>query len=220
LLLPVSGMRAFTLRLERALAQGAVLAAFSVNGCAGKADGTAPPLAVAGGSAAAGSGARPTVGGEAGAGGGGGGSLGGGGGDAEAGSSGVLVGELPALPLNAMECTGPEHDGGYVGRCCGEVKCLADNSGRCAPADTAELGSYGSGQCLCGGSPAQDKAGPYARDANNPSSPAWGSGACCYVVQSIGCEGRPLLVEGNAVVSPLTLRSDWLASAVRELLAG
>lgn len=33
----------------------------------------------------------------------------------------MLVGELPALPLSAMECTGSEFDDGYVGRCRGEV---------------------------------------------------------------------------------------------------
>jgi len=40
------------------------------------------------------------------------------------------------------------------------------------------------------------------------------------VVHSIGCEGRPLLVDGDAVVAAISLRSDWLAGALQELLAG
>ncbi|MEP7051970.1 MAG: hypothetical protein ABJB12_16515 [Pseudomonadota bacterium] len=181
------------MRLERALAQGAVLATLTVSGCAGKADGSSTPEGMAGGSSAAGEG----------------GSLGGDGsavGGGPAGGSGgeVLLSELPALPADAVQCTGPDYDGGYHGQCCGEVKCLPPQSGKCASAETAELGSYGSGACLCG----DGKTGPYARGS-----------ACCYVVHSIGCEGRPLLVEGDAVVSPLGLKSDWLTRDLLELLA-
>jgi hypothetical protein len=39
-------------------------------------------------------------------------------------------------------------------------------------------------------------------------------GTCCYLVGSIGCEGRPLLVDGAAIVAPLSRRGDWCANLV------
>jgi hypothetical protein len=34
-------------------------------------------------------------------------------------------------------------------------------------------------------------------------------GTCCYLVGSIGCEGRPLVVAGAAIVAPVVPRDDW-----------
>ncbi len=49
-----------------------------------------------------------------------------------------------------------------------------------------------------------DVDGPYAALSPNDD------GTCCYLVGTIGCDGRPLLVEGAARVAPITRRRDWL----------
>jgi len=118
-------------------------------------------------------------------------------------------------PVSALGCTGPEHDGGYYGQCCAEALCYTpDNGSQCVAADAApqELGrSYGSGSCLCGGDGIQ---GPFAQ---NPTHEPEQAGTCCYVISSITCEGRPLLVDGTPVISALTRRCDWLLADVLEI---
>jgi hypothetical protein len=73
--------------------------------------------------------------------------------------------------------------------------------------------SFGSGSCLCGDTPIQ---GPFAK---NPAHDPEMAGTCCYVVSSITCEGRPLLVDGTPLVSEVTQRCAWISSDVLELLA-
>ena len=58
--------------------------------------------------------------------------------------------------------------------------------------------------------------GPFA---DNPAHVPTQPGTCCYVVSSIGCDGRPLLVEGVRRISALTRRCDWISSDRQELLA-
>jgi hypothetical protein len=70
--------------------------------------------------------------------------------------------------------------------------------------------SYGSGSCLCA-----PIAGPYAA---NPSDTPASAGSCCYLIGAIGCDGRPLLVDGRALTSELELRADWIENDLLELL--
>jgi hypothetical protein len=86
-------------------------------------------------------------------------------------------------------CYGPIYnDGfGYHGQCCDDVYCTAPIDGVCAsPADAALTGlPPGSGSCECG-----ERKGPFANaDPNAVES-------CCYLVGSIGCDGRPLMING------------------------
>ena len=98
--------------------------------------------------------------------------------------------ELEATP--ALACYGPVYDGttgGYDGQCCDEVLCAAPVNGLCPSAEDVVLDGLppGSGTCECA-----SLRGPYANE--NPADPE----SCCYLVGSIGCEGRPLLVQGEA----------------------
>ena len=72
--------------------------------------------------------------------------------------------------------------------------------------------SYGSGSCLCD----DGIQGPFAQ---NPTQETVKAGTCCYVISSIGCEGRPLLVDGTPLISALTRRCDWLLADLLEILA-
>lgn len=99
-------------------------------------------------------------------------------------------GGLPTVPYpETLECRGPTYDGGYWGRCCDRALCREPENGTCPPPERAyEIPGFppGSGSCEC--EPAR---GPFA-----PRSPAT-EAACCYLVGSIGCEGRPLRVRGR-----------------------
>jgi len=205
-----TGMKAFRLRLEQALGSGAALALLSIPACGGSSAGDAAAGASSAGSPSAGhsgsgtsaagaSGTAPT-------------STGG------AGTGGGSSQQLTPYPVSALGCTGPEHDGGYFGQCCADALCYTpDDGSECVPPNEApsKLGeSYGSGSCLCGGEDSIQ--GPFAA---NPSHEPEKAGTCCYVIASIGCEGRPLLVDGAAIVSALTQRCDWVVADLLELEA-
>ena len=197
-------MRAFRLRLENALGSGAALALLAFPACGGSSatDGAAAGASGASaGASSASAGASGEVAGAAGV---------IGIEDAGAGSS-----ALEPYPADALVCIGPEHDGGLFGRCCANALCYTPDTGsdcvaaKAAPAKLNEF--YGSGQCLCG-----DIQGPYA---SNPTHAPSKAGTCCYVVSSIACEGRPLLVDDVAVVSELARRCDWITADLLELLS-
>ncbi|WP_437598264.1 hypothetical protein [Sorangium sp. So ce590] len=123
----------------------------------------------------------------------------------------------PLDPYPDPTCVGPEHDGGYYGRCCYEVHCAAPVDGACPAASEAapHLDDLppGSGTCMCDGGGeggAEAIQGPYAnRTASAPAS-------CCYLVGAISCEGRPLLVRGEPRVAPLARApSAWSHTALR-----
>ncbi|WP_437795147.1 hypothetical protein [Sorangium sp. So ce693] len=123
----------------------------------------------------------------------------------------------PLDPYPDPTCVGPFHDGGYYGQCCYEVHCTAPVGGACPAATEAapHLDDLppGSGTCTCsaeGEGAAGWIQGPYAnRTASDPAS-------CCYLVGSISCEGRPLLVRGEPRVAPLAhAPSAWSQTDVR-----
>ncbi|MDI1449067.1 hypothetical protein [Polyangium sp. 6x1] len=106
----------------------------------------------------------------------------------------------PAAPTQNLEptpapaCYGPVHEPspeieiGYYGQCCDITLCTAPLNGVCPGTDEVVLTGRppGSGECEC-----EPLRGPYANE--NPAAPE----ACCYLVGSIGCTGRPLLVQGK-----------------------
>ncbi|WP_437588256.1 hypothetical protein [Sorangium sp. So ce1000] len=121
----------------------------------------------------------------------------------------------PLDPYPDPTCVGPFHDGGYYGQCCYKVHCTAPVNGACPAASEAaphlENLPPGSGTCTCsaeGEGAAGWIQGPYAnRTASDPAS-------CCYLVGSISCEGRPLLVRGEPRVAPLARgQSAWSETA-------
>ncbi|APR80261.1 putative lipoprotein [Minicystis rosea] len=107
--------------------------------------------------------------------------------------AGTVLPNLPPMPTPA--CSGPIYDagGGYDGQCC-EIKVCYTPSGAClAPDDARPMLSGlppGSGTCEC-----SDLHGPYA-SSSDPNQ-------CCYLVGSISCEGRPLIVHGAARLAGL-----------------
>jgi len=181
-------------QLLRAVQQGAALATVAlVAGCAGKSSGDATNTDAGRSSVGDSSGARN-----------GGNATNGGGGDGPV--------ALAAYPLEQIRCEGPSFDGGFYGQCCFEAHCYTPEAGSdCAPATSNELSSLlpeyppGSGSCGC---MAEEfpTTGPFApRDDATPAS----AGACCYVIGSIGCLGRPLLVVGDPILAPVARRGDW-----------
>jgi hypothetical protein len=110
--------------------------------------------------------------------------------------SGVVAdsGTLSPIPSGLDSCHGPSWDGGYHGQCCNRVQCIACGQSPQLPP--------GSGTCSCALQEGSSKVvdGPFA-GAN--------AGECCFVVGTIYCDGRPLLVEGEAVTAPVVSRSDW-----------
>ena len=235
-------MKTFQVRLEHALSSGAALAMLSLPACSsdsnngtggasGAANGGHAGTSVAG-TANGGNGGTSDAGaanaGEGGAAGGGGdiecvldSECGGSGGDGAvdaAGAAGVPGdSSRQPYPVSAIGCSGPVYNSGFHGQCCANALCYTpDDGSECvAPeAATAKLGrSYGSGSCLCGATPIQ---GPFA---DNPAHVPTQPGTCCYVVSSIGCDGRPLLVDGAPTISALTRRCDWLSPELLEILA-
>ncbi|HKO52918.1 MAG TPA: hypothetical protein VJV79_34655 [Polyangiaceae bacterium] len=230
-------MKAFKQRLEKALGSGAALALLSFPGCGGSAahDGT-PSAAGASGASTAGG---PSQGGAPGAGAPGAGAPGAGApstgtagqpAGSVAGAAGAAGQPEPAIagaggdssqalspyPVGSLGCSGPFYDSGFHGQCCGQALCYTPNAGsECVPPTEApeklDVG-YGSGSCLCG----DEIQGPFAANpAHEPEKP----GTCCYVISSIGCDGRPLLVDGAPVVSALTQRGDWILADVLGLWA-
>ncbi len=138
-----------------------------------------------------------------------------GGSSTSTGTPGQASNALDPYPTSSLGCSGPELDSGYHGQCCGNALCYTPEDGaECvAPEDAPKaLGKfYGSGQCLCG-----ETQGPFA---SNPAHQPEQDGTCCYVVSSITCDGRPLLVDGDPVVAELARRADWISSDLLELLS-
>ncbi len=120
---------------------------------------------------------------------------------------------LPLLPSDDYPaCAGETHGGGYYGQCCVSPHCYTPASGVCAPANevSALLPEFppGSGSCSCVPEAGEGQAvvGPYhGRPEITPVS----AGECCYLVGSISCEGRPLLVAGVPRVATVGARADW-----------
>lgn len=119
-------------------------------------------------------------------------------------ATGTAPGDLQPLPDGV--CSGPIYDAGfgYHGQCCEEIVCTDPLSGLCpGPTDArpALQGKLppGSGSCEC--SPLR---GPFAASAASTG------GACCYLVGSIGCDGRPLIVDGRLCLADvLAGKSAW-----------
>ena len=210
-------MKAFRLRLELALGSGAALAVLSVPACGGSAATGGTPEAAGsagtstvthqptggGASSTAGSpsianAGQPTV------------SIAG-----AAGAAGDANQPLDPYPTTGLGCSGPDYDGGYYGQCCAEALCYTpENGDDCVDPNDApnKLGTfYGSGSCLCGGTGIE---GPFAA---NPTHEPEKPGTCCYVISSITCEGRPLLVDGSPLISALMQRCDWIVADLLEL---
>ncbi len=128
-------------------------------------------------------------------------------GASSAGAAGDSSPQLAPYPVSRLGCSCPVHDAGYYGQCCAEALCYTPESGsHCVAPDAApeKLGkSYGSGKCLCDPDAIQ---GPFA---TNPAHEPEQAVTCCYVLTSIACDGRPLLVDGAPLVSGLTQRRDW-----------
>ena len=98
--------------------------------------------------------------------------------------------ELELTPFPT--CVGPDYGNGpgYYGQCCYEVHCvLPETDGVCLDPQTAPLTGLppGSGECEC-----EKRLGPYQN--TNPDD----AQKCCYLVGWISCDGRPLMIEGEA----------------------
>ncbi|HET9956165.1 MAG TPA: hypothetical protein VFQ61_16775 [Polyangiaceae bacterium] len=140
------------------------------------------------------------------------------GGTSETGGSSATGGatskpEPTPLPESELGCYGTIYgDGfGYHGQCCFTQRCYTPEAGKdCAAPDAVYETDLslpaGSGTCGCGPEGHKPISGPYAY---NPAVETDGTGSCCYVVGSIGCDGRPLIVEGEALLAGLVSRSDW-----------
>jgi hypothetical protein len=129
--------------------------------------------------------------------------------------------ELVPYALDKLGCFGPSHDAGFYGQCCVSPLCYTPAAGSaCAAADaiqdkfpsddfgTDELDGLppGSGTCACAFDGIQTgRAGPFAPNPRG-TAPA---GECCYLVGSISCTGRPLMVAGRAVIAQVVARRDW-----------
>jgi hypothetical protein len=192
------------------MGSGAALALFTLPACGGNAASN-EPAGASGASGAGSAGGQPAIV-SAGANSAGANSAG-----ANSAGAASIGQQLAPYPVEALGCSGPVHDGGYYGQCCAKARCYTPEVGtECVAPDAApeKLGtSFGSGSCLCGATPVQ---GPYA---NNPAHDPEEAGTCCYVVSSISCDGRPLLVDGTPLVSAATRRCDWVSSDLQELLA-
>ena len=225
-------MANFAHRLELALAQGTALAILSTAACGGTArnqpggsagDPGETVLATAGGGDAAGESGSSIGGDSAGGRSGAAGSVETNGGASVGGSDSTIAGAGGDAPVTSLQpypaadlgCTGEPQQSGFHGQCCARAYCYTPSDGVCVPpaqAPDAVGRSYGSGECLCG---AQPIAGPYAP---NPTDTPKSEGSCCYIISAIGCDGRPLLVDGRAVTSELERRADWIDGDLLELL--
>ena len=115
---------------------------------------------------------------------------------------------LPAIPVpdgGYPQCVGESTD--YTGPCCDEVYCFTPAASDCPASmdvSQSDLGVYapGSGTCECG------RAGPF----NSQGSEAWTeqSGACCYVVGTQSCMGRPLTVDGLLRMADIVSQPGWI----------
>jgi hypothetical protein len=110
----------------------------------------------------------------------------------------------------------------FTGPCCKYLECYTPPAGQAclpAPTDAGTTGDpgipplcvgVGSGSCSCGsiegpfagpiGDPTQFKdagSGHCIGAQQTPPVSPYQDGTCCYLVPIMGCEGRPLLVEGG-----------------------
>ena len=123
---------------------------------------------------------------------------------------------LETYALDQLGCFGPSYDGGYYGQCCFDAQCYTPANG-VACATAAEIQSSrliplppGSGECGCGNQLGRDAiAGPFAPNTADATASV---GSCCYVVGSISCTGRPLVVDGAQLLAPAVQRIDWLSA--------
>lgn len=195
--------------LSEAIRRGFTLSLCAVAGnCGGKSEGesdTPFEQSLAGGTGG-------TVGGETSSAGGAGAAAGGSAG-AAAGTGGMLaaggMNDLEPYPADQIGCYGENFGGGFGlhGQCCVSAKCSPRVDGVCPSSDFAR--PSGSGSCSCIASPLEEPVmGPYAAHPADTSNP---EAACCYLVAAIGCDGRPLLVDGHAVRAPVVGRADWSA---------
>jgi len=122
---------------------------------------------------------------------------------------------LDPYPLSGLTCFGRDFGSagysGYDGQCCYVAACYTPTTGKECVSAKDELAVQqalgfpaGSGSCGCGDDTHAAYLGPYAA---NPARSV--SGECCYLAASIGCEGRPLRVEGRALIAELVVRRDW-----------
>lgn len=129
--------------------------------------------------------------------------------------------ELSPYALDKVGCFGPSHDAGNYGQCCVSALCYTPPAGAaCAAADAIQdkfpsddFGTEvleglppGSGTCGCTLDGLENgRAGPFAPNLQG-TAPA---GECCYLVGSISCTGRPLMVAGRAIIAQVVTRRDW-----------
>jgi hypothetical protein len=118
---------------------------------------------------------------------------------------------LTPYPESATGCSGKSYDAGYDGQCCVSAHCYDPDGASCLSADAPELREritlpIGSGTCGCVAVDNHAVSGPYAP---NPDVPPSSPGTCCYLVGSITCTGRPLVLDGMLVLAPVIARGDW-----------
>ncbi|WP_437277134.1 hypothetical protein WME90_38750 [Sorangium sp. So ce375] len=208
-------MRTFLRRILVASQWGASLAVVCGSGCGTHVESGASATSSEGGTSESSSSSSSPEGATSGV---GSGSSSSGGATSAAGGGGEVDPPDASAPLDPYPdptCVGPFHDGGYYGQCCYEVHCTAPVGGACpaaseAPPHIQDL-PPGSGTCTCSADGEGGVGwiqGPYAnRTASDPAS-------CCYLVGSIACEGRPLLVRGEPRVAPLARgQSAWSETA-------
>ena len=116
------------------------------------------------------------------------------------------AGMLAPYPQESLGCHGTDYGNGpgYHGQCCAKLECYAPQAGQPCVAvhHVAEAGvplPPGSGKCSCGGSNPlkQGVDGPFAA----PADAGIASDGCCYLVSSITCDGRPLIVDDHALLA-------------------
>jgi hypothetical protein len=96
---------------------------------------------------------------------------------------------------------------GYHGACCVDIECRAPSEDGLCPAPSLVQRGTGSGTCGCG-----TTEGPFAAGDDQAAQVAEGR-TCCYLAGIIGCDGRPLLVDGIARVAALGAATEWGGAA-------
>jgi hypothetical protein len=146
---------------------------------------------------------------------------GGAGGAPNAASPTVPASSLEPYPLDRVTCVDTPEGPPYRGpQCCFQTRCYTPPDGMsCATdLDSPEVRSIpragpfisplepGGGTCGCSveGHPAIE--GPFAA---NDAADAGATGACCYVVGTTYCLGRPFVVNGLGYVASAQYRGDW-----------
>jgi hypothetical protein len=147
--------------------------------------------------------------------------------DAAAGTGGSGgASNLPAIPPPPV---GGNADGGAAypqcygegnpmlfGPCCLRVFCIDPPAGQaaCKPANAVtsqEIGypSLGSGTCMCSvPGRAAGFSGPYSPESAQQYSNS--QGACCYLIGLHWCTGRPLIIDGQALLAELVSSTGWM----------